>query len=99
MFGRIDADTPHPVVKRKLVSPSGDLGAKREAEGNKAISRGIKKDGTGNLPAFPMGKPRLMNNGGSGAGAWPKGPDTMGGVVGGKSDKADYQGVKKTKSG
>ena len=99
MFNKLDARTQYPAVSSKKLrdSVSGDLGAKRAEEGNRAIRRGIKKDGEGNLPAFPMNKVRLANDGGNGApggGAWPKGPDTMGGVIGGKADKADYQGRK-----
>jgi hypothetical protein len=95
MFGRIDAKTQHPAVSRKLVSPAGDLAAKRDAEVSKAFPRNFKRQGS--IPSNPLAsgsKSRLMNDGGSGAGAWPKGPDTVGGVVGGKSDKESYQGKK-----
>src|SRR5260370_36073088 len=42
----------------------------------------------------PVGKARLANSDVSVWGKLPDGPDTIGGVVGGKYDKGDYSGMK-----
>ncbi len=77
----------------KLRSPSGDLAAQRDADGAKFFGRKIKSagDGSPNSPFMPMNKVRLAQTDAQ-VGSLPKGDNTVGGVVGGLSDKNDYQG-------
>lgn len=83
----------------KLRSPSGDLGAQRDADGAKFFKNKIKNAGDGSpAPAFsPMNKPRLAQTGPQ-IGSLPSGGNTVGGVVGGLSDKSDYRGKKAGRS-
>lgn len=83
----------------KLRSPAGDLGAQRNAEGEKFFGRKIKNAGTGNItgPFVPMNKVQMAQTDAQ-IGSLPKGSNTVGGVVGGLSDKGDYQGRKAGKS-
>lgn len=83
----------------KLRSCSGDLGAQRNAEGEKFFNRKIKSAGEGNpgTPFSPMNKVRMAQTGAQ-IGSLPSGGNTVGGVVGGLSDKSDYTGRKAGKS-
>jgi len=74
---------------------TGNLGAQREAEGSKFFKREIKRagQGPGPSPLTPMSKPQLAQTGAC-CGSLPPGANTVGGVVGGLSDKGNYQGVK-----
>jgi hypothetical protein len=74
---------------------TGNLGAQREAEGAKFFDKKVKKagDGGGGSPFSPMSKPRLAQTDAQ-IGSLPSGGNTVGGVVGGLSDKGNYQGMK-----
>ena len=77
----------------KLRSPSGDLAAQRDADFSRFFGRKIKSagDGSPNSPFVPLNKVRLAQTDAQ-IGSLPKGDNTVGGVVGGLSDKSDYQG-------
>lgn len=90
MFGREDYRTKWPKVGGKLQSPSGNLAEKNDKERpNK-----FKKDGVIMPNPLNMSKPRLMNSDTNVVGEKRPGPNTIGGAVGGLSDKGDYSGVK-----
>lgn len=75
----------------KLRSPSGDLAAQRDADGARFFGRKIKNAGDGSpSPVFmPMSKVRLAQTDAQ-IGSLPSGSNTVGGVVGGLSDKGAY---------
>ena len=90
MFGQEDYRTKWPRVGGKLQSPSGNLAEKNDKERpNK-----FRRDGIIAPNPLNMSKPRLMRNDLKIAGDLKGGPNTIGGVVGGMSDKSDYSGVK-----
>ena len=94
MFGRQDYTTKLPSTKGKLESPSGNLGEKSDKARSQAFPNRFKKDGTIMPNPLNMSKPRIMNSDTNVVGEKRPGPNTIGGVVGGLSDKGDYSGVK-----
>lgn len=73
----------------------GNLGDQRNSEQSRGLPRDFKSKGPAyRNPLTKFSKPRIMRRDEVGAGADPKGPDTMGGVIGGTFDLKDYSGVK-----
>ena len=81
----------------KLPGVSGDLGAKSAAQIRRAFPHNIKRIGEGNPNKLrKMTKCRLTNSDTQVIGSM-SGPDTIGGVVGGKHDKSGYSGLRARK--
>jgi hypothetical protein len=71
---------------------TGNIAAMRNAEESKFFGRKIKAAGAADdSNLMPMGKVRLAQTDAQ-IGSLPSGGNTVGGVVGGLSDKKDYQG-------
>lgn len=82
----------------KLRSPAGDLAAQKEAAGQKFFGRKIKNAGSAPSSGLtPMNPVRLAQTAAQ-IGSLPRGDNTVGGVVGGLSDKGPAQGRKAGKS-
>lgn len=96
MFGQEDYTSKIPMkTGGKLQSPSGNLAEKSDRERpNK-----FKRDGSIAPNPLNMSKPRIMNSDTDVVGEARPGPNTIGGVVGGKYDKGDYSGVKARRRG
>ena len=73
----------------KLMSPKGNL-----AHDGKKVSRKLGGGVPPHNPLTKMTKPRLMCSDVGVYGKLPPGEDTVGGVVGGKAEKASHQGMK-----
>lgn len=81
------------------LSPRGDLGALRQAESHRAIPRNFKGLDSGTPNQLKgMKPPRIMGGDMVVVGSIKGGDRTVGGVVGGLHDQADYQGRKAGKS-
>jgi len=82
----------------KLRSPSGDLRAQRDTEAARFFGRKIKNAGSDGESSFtPMNKVQLARTDAQ-IGSLPSGGNTVGGCVGGLSDKGNYQGRKAGRS-
>ena len=76
----------------KLQTPRGNLAKLTEASLSRKLG-GIKGGKVPHNPLTKTNKPRLTNSDTQVVGSV-SGPDTMGGVIGGKHDKGSYSGVR-----
>lgn len=81
-------------MARGRFAVSGDLGAQDQAEMRKAFPRGFKADGPDYVnPLKGMSRVRVMRDPALKGFSEPSGPDTVGGMVGGKYQKDSHQGM------
>jgi hypothetical protein len=86
---------PHTSYAPRDLSPSGDLGIKDDKEQHGMFHHPIKGADAEwrSSKHLPMGKPRIKCSDTDVIGTV-KGPETMGGVIGGEFDLKDYSGVR-----